>query len=77
MVSGREKGTFKGILSSPFCVNDRKIKGQTRNKYNMHVFFKDVLFLDNFCSSSKWTGVDRKRGALVENCQKCAEILYG
>ena len=38
---------LKAILSSFFWV---KVKRQTRNMYSMHVFFKDFLFLDSFCS---------------------------
>ena len=51
MVSVREKRAFTGHLSSSSCATDRKTKMQTRNKYRMHVFFKEFLFLHCFCSS--------------------------
>ena len=62
------RGHLKSILSSSSCVEDRKIKRQTRNKYRMHVFFKEFLFLHSFLaalylSSNSMSG--RKEGGAL------------
>ena len=45
------RGHSKVILSSFSCVEDGKIKRQTRNKYSMHVFFKAFSFFHSLSSS--------------------------
>ena len=42
------RGHLNVLSSSSSCVKDWKIKKQTRNKYCMHVFFKEFLFLYSF-----------------------------
>ena len=75
------KGHLKIILLSSSCVKDCRIKRQTRNKYNMYVFFKDFSFFHSFCSSlavfQLSVCMDRGRGVVKQEVDRCDDVERG
>ena len=70
VVSVGERRAFKSHFIIIFLCKDGKIKMLSRNEYSRHVFFKQLLFFNSFCSClflvQLSVRTDRGRGLLSQ-----------